>query len=427
MTLASFFRNRWWIVFASVLGLIVGAGSINVFAIGVFMKPISDDLGLGRGVISSAAGMTSIISAIASPFFGKMIDKWGIRPVFLPSIALFAVAVAALSFLQASPAYLYLLFAIVGLTSVGQTPAAYSKAISAWFDKDRGLALGIALAGVGLGTALVPQLSQFLIGSFGWRGAYIGLGIAILLLAFVPCAVFIREPASSGEAKAEVQPQRAASGLTLSEAMTESWRYWALTIAFFLGAASINGVLTHVVPLLTDRGLPVAVAVGALSFSGVAIIVGRIFSGYCLDKIFGPYVAIAFFLCPLAGIGLLYSGMAGSVPLIGTILCGFGIGAEFDMMAFFVSRYFGMKSFGALYGLMFGISQIGNAVGSNIMGWSFQILHSYAPAFVVFVAALAVTCLLFLPLGPYPFRPATQIKPKPSAVASGVQTPESTT
>ncbi|MGD0026915.1 MAG: MFS transporter, partial [Xanthobacteraceae bacterium] len=166
MTLASFFRNRWWIVFASVLGLIVGAGSINVFAIGVFMKPISDDLGLGRGVISSAAGMTSIISAIASPFFGKMIDKWGIRPVFLPSIALFAVAVAALSFLQASPAYLYLLFAIVGLTSVGQTPAAYSKAISAWFDKDRGLALGIALAGVGLGTALVPQLSQFLIGSF---------------------------------------------------------------------------------------------------------------------------------------------------------------------------------------------------------------------------------------------------------------------
>jgi len=421
---ASFFRNRWWIVFASVLGLIVGAGSINVFGISVFMKPISDDLGLGRGIISSAAGMTSIISAIASPFFGKMIDKWGIRPVFLPSIILFAGAVAALSLLQASTSYLYVLFPIVGLTSVGQTPAAYSKAISAWFDKDRGLALGIALAGVGLGTALVPQFSQYLINNFGWRNAYLGLGFAILLLAFIPAALFIREPTNGAQTKAERQ-QPAASGLAFGEATMGSWRFWALTLAFFFGAASINGVLTHVVPLLTDRGLPVSTAVGALSVSGIAIIAGRIFSGYCLDKIFGPYVAVAFFLCPLTGICLLYSGMSGLVPLIGTILCGFGIGAEFDLMAFLVSRYFGMKSFGALYGLMFGISQIGNAVGSNIMGWSFQLLHSYAPAFVLFVAALVVTCLLFLPLGPYAFRAVAPNKSAPSNFAPEVQPTES--
>jgi len=168
------------------------------------------------------------------------------------------------------------------------------------------------------------------------------------------------------------------------------------------------------VPLLTDRGLPVSVAVGALSISGIAIIVGRIFSGWCLDKIFGPYVAIAFFLCPLTGILLLYSGYAGPVPLVGTMLCGLGIGAEFDLMAFFVGRYFGMKSFGALYGLMFGISQFGNAVGSNIMGWSYQLLHSYAPAFVLFGIALLATCVLLLPLGPYPFGPQ---RPKATAAA----------
>jgi len=390
MNLAVIFRNRWWVVFASVLGLIVGAGSINVFAFGVFLKPISDDLGLGRGVISSAAGMTSILSAIASPFFGRMIDKWGIRPVLLPSIVLFP---------------------LVGLTSVGQTPAAYSKAISAWFDRDRGLALGLALAGVGLGTAIIPQLSSFLIVSFGWRMAYVGLGGAIILLALIPATLCIHEPDTS---RAAVAARPVATGLTLREAALHSWRYWVLTLAFFLSAAAINGTLTHVVPLLTDRGLPVSVAVGALSISGIAIIVGRIFSGWCLDKIFGPYVAIAFFLCPLTGILLLYSGYAGPVPLVGTMLCGLGIGAEFDLMAFFVGRYFGMKSFGALYGLMFGISQFGNAVGSNIMGWSYQLLHSYAPAFVLFGIALLATCVLLLPLGPYPFGPQ---RPKATAAA----------
>ena len=415
MNLAMIFRNRWWVVFASVLGLIVGAGSINVFAFGVFLKPISDDLGLGRGVISSAAGMTSILSAIASPFFGRMIDKWGIRPVLLPSIVLFALAVAALSFLRASPLYLYLLFPLVGLTSVGQTPAAYSKAISAWFDRDRGLALGVALAGVGLGTAIIPQLSSFLIGSFGWRMAYVGLGGAIILLALIPATLCIHEPRID---KTRVAAQPATTGLTLREATLHSWRYWALTVAFFLSAAAINGTLTHVVPLLTDRGLSVSVAVGALSMSGIAIVIGRIFSGWCLDKIFGPYVAIAFFLCPLTGIILLYSGFAGPVPMIGTILCGFGIGAEFDLMAFFVGRYFGMKSFGALYGLMFGISQFGNAVGSNIMGWSYQLLHSYAPAFVLFGIALLATCVLLLPLGPYPFGPQRPRAPAATRLAA---------
>src|ERR1039457_5867693 len=112
MAVGNFFRNRWWVVLASILGLIVGAGSINVFAVGVFMKPVSDGLGVGRGTISAAAGMASIFSSLASPFFGRMIDKWGIRPVMLPSIAIFALAVAGLSFLQASPLYLYVLFPI---------------------------------------------------------------------------------------------------------------------------------------------------------------------------------------------------------------------------------------------------------------------------------------------------------------------------
>lgn len=396
--IARLFRNRWWTVVASVLGLIVGQGSINVFAFSEFIKPVSGALDIGRGQFSSAAGLTSILSAVASPFFGRLLDKRGIRVVLLPSIVLFALATAALAFLQRSPVYLYGLFCVAGLLSVGQTPAAYSKAVAGWFDKRRGLALGIALAGVGLGTALVPQLAAFLIHNLGWRLAYVGLGASIFLLGFIPVALFLREPPVQA-----VTVQSGKHGLSTAEALKKSWRFWALCVAFFFGATAVNGTLTHIVALLTDRGFSVFAATTALSFSGLAIIGGRILSGYCLDKIFGPAVAFVFFLFPLLGILLLYSGAGGFIPIVATVLCGLGIGAEFDMMSFFVSRYFGLRSFGLLYGVMFGFSQLGNAAGSNAMGWSYQLLHSYAPAQLAFIVALAITCVLFLPLGPYPF------------------------
>ena len=150
--------NRWWIVFAAMLGLIVGQGSINVFAAGVFLKPVAQELGFGRGDISTAIGLSSVVTALMMPFFGRLVDVFGVRPMLLSSITLFALATAAMSFLTVSTAMLFLLFAISGVTAVGQTPTAYCKVITAWFDRHRGLDLGLALAAVGLGTRVVKIL-----------------------------------------------------------------------------------------------------------------------------------------------------------------------------------------------------------------------------------------------------------------------------
>ena len=268
--------NRWWIVFAAMLGLIVGQGAINVFAAGVFLKPVAQELGFGRGDISTAIGLSSVITALTVPFFGRLVDRFGVRPMLLWSITLFALATAGLALLTASTAVLYLLFAISGVTAVGQTPTAYCKVITAWFDRQRGLALGLALAAVGLGTALIPQLSNALIGHFGWRMGYVGLGIAIFALAFLPVALFVREPATP---KAAWSPHAGEvvtlSGIGFAEAI-RTWRYWAMTLTFFFAATAINGSLIHVVPLLTDRGISAGVAIGALSAAGLALIVGRV-------------------------------------------------------------------------------------------------------------------------------------------------------
>src|SRR5215471_16444997 len=187
-------HNRWWIAIASGVALIVGQGAINVFAAGVFLKPVAQELGFGRGEISNAIAISNIMVAVATPFFGRMVDRLGVRRPLLASILLFALATAALALLQPSTFVLLMLYGISGFVSVGQNPTAYSKVIAAWFDRQRGLALGIALAGVGIGTALVPQFFNFLIAHFGWREGYIGLGLAIFVLAFIPAALVIREP-----------------------------------------------------------------------------------------------------------------------------------------------------------------------------------------------------------------------------------------
>ena len=416
--MASLFHNRWWIVFATICGLVVGAGPINVFTFGVFLKPITEDLGLSRGAFSAALTFHAAIAAIVLPIIGWLVDRWGARRIMLPGLFLYALATASYALIQASPLLLtFLIFAFTGLVGGVQSPIPYAAVIAQRFDRRRGLALGIGTAGVGLGVALMPQLAALLIDAFGWRLAYVGLAVAVLVIAFPPVVLFLREPPGFA---ARVQRLRepadtgaAVPGVAAGEAL-RSWLFWSLAIAFFLDVIAINGTLTHIVPLLTDRGVPRQIATAALSGTGIALIFGRVLSGWCLDRFWGPYVAIVFFVLPMTGIAILISGTGGFAPFLGAIACGLGIGAEIDLMAFFTSRYFGLRDYAKLYGTMFGIFALGVGIGPALSGASFDRFHSYTPAFALFVILLAIGCLVFLRLGPYPF-PALG-EPVPGAV-----------
>lgn len=412
------FANRWWVVVATVLGLIVGAGPINVFTFGVFLKPITADLGVGRGLFSSALTLHATIAAIMCPIFGWMIDRWGVRRVMIPALVLYTLGIAAYTLIRADPfAITYLIFAVTGLTGTVAGPIPYSTVISQWFDRQRGLALGIGMAGVGLGVALMPQLAAWLIADFGWRLAYIGMAVAVVIFAFVPVALFVREPPDFAARPARGQSRGAAlnlPGVEVGEALRSSL-FWGLGIAFFLDVIAINGTLTHIVALLTDRGIAREVAVTALSGTGIALLAGRILSGWFLDRFWGPYVAIGFFVTPMIGLALLMSYAGGAAPFLGAICLGIGIGAEIDLMAFFASRYFGLRNYAKIYGTMFGMFGLGVGFGPALSGFSFDRFHSYTPIFVVYEIMLLVTCVIFLRLGPYPY-PAGDHSPSGAAI-----------
>ena len=325
-----------------------------------------------------------------------MIDRFGIRTVTLPAIVLFALGTGLLGVLTTSPVVFIVLYGLLGIIAAGVTPLPYAKAVAGAFDRRRGLALGVSMAGVGLGTALLPQVAQVLIVHYGWRAAYVGLGIVVFVVSFPSVALWIREPVPLAAG------HRALPGLTAREALKTS-SYWLLAVSFFLVALAAAGVIAHVVPILTDRGVAPQTATTAISAAGLALIGGRLLAGYLLDRIFAPYVAAFFFLAPLVGIVMLLSLSSAPLAVVATVLVGVGLGAEVDLIAFLISRYLGMRSFGEIYGYLFATFMLASGMGPFLMGLTFQKTGSYAPSLVALAVGLAVASALMTRLGPYAF------------------------
>jgi predicted MFS family arabinose efflux permease len=393
------FTNPWWVVAGAVTGLFVCNGPVLGFTFGVFLKPIMADTGWSRGSVSFALSVGGIFSAIAVPILGRMMDRWSIRRVALPGIVIYS---ACLALVGLSPKVFWIftaMFALAEMTSAIQTPLGYTKAISAWFDPRRGLALGIALAGVGLGGTFMPQIAHALIERVGWRATYANLALLTFVVALPAVAVWIREPRpGEGERRLTAAP-RALTGSTSREALAEK-RFWVLAAVFFLVAVAINGPVAHIIPLLTDRGVSAGTATAIFGLFGLSTLAGRLLAGWLVDRVFAAYVASAFFLAPIAGLVLLTSA-AGAFAGLGVILFGLGLGTEIDLIAFLVSRYFGQRSFGELYGYFFMVFIFGSTVGRVLDGYVYDLTGSYNAAFTGAGVALVAAVVLVNQFGAY--------------------------
>ena len=382
--------------------MLVAQGPVIVFTLGVLIGPISDEFGWDRASISLAGGAAGLCSALTVSIVGVLMDRWGIRLVLIPVIVAFGISVALIGFSPNSFAIFLALYAIAGIAGAGQGPLGYAKSVASWFDEQRGLALGVTMAGIGIGAALMPQYAQFLIATFGWRAAYLGLGALIMIIALPSVFFFIRDPQVTPVALGS--PFQGIPGQEVSEALND-FRFWLLAAVLFIVSVVTNGVVVHTVPILTDHGYAPNQAAALMIAVGLSTMAGRLLSGFLVDKIFAPYVAAFFFLLP--SLGLYFLGSA-TYPVLGIISIGLASGTEVDMIAFLTSRYFGLRRFGQLYGLLFAIFTAGPAIGPYLMGLSFVRLHSYAPALILFSLALAVASALILCLGSYRY-PATSL------------------
>jgi MFS family permease len=408
------FQNRWWIVAASLIGNIVGPGPAVIFVTNVFMVPVTTELHWTRGMFSSSLLASALLSPIMTPSFGALLDRYGIRRVALPATVVYALALCSLSLLHAGAFWqIYVMIGFAAGFGACLGPIVYSKAVTAWFDKERGIALGVATCGVGLGTLVLPVMAEHVIAAFGWRAAYVVVGVTTFVLAFSMIAWIVREPPGY------IEHMRAASrhpadgpqpfGISAKAAITGRRQFWLLAAIFLLEGIACNGILSgNFVPLLTDRGYAPAAAAALLGVSGLSAMGARIVVGFGLDWVHGPIFSTIVMLLPPLGVGILLSHAGGSAPFWAAVCLGLAIGAEVDMMGFFVSRYFGRRAFGVLYGLIFALFALGIGVGPAFLGFGYDHFHSYDPVLKVFLVLLIVAALLFLPLGKYTYPKGTE-------------------
>jgi MFS family permease len=405
----------WVIVFAAGIGLLLGYAPVFVYSFSVFIKSLAHDFHSSRTSISFAFTLANIMQSVGAPLIGRWVDRFGARKVIVPSTVIFGLVLISFKYFSTSLWHLYAFFIVLGFLGTGTAPVPYGIVVSRWFDKKRGLALGLMMVGVSSGAIVMPPIAQRLITLFGWRSAYSIIGFVVLAVSLPVVGIFLKESPEKIGVQADGVLDLHTGSEERSDEQGVRWSvarrgrtFWFMASAFFLVGASVHGCVIHLVPMLTDRGISVERAALASSLLGVAVLIGRVLSGYLLDRFFGPYVAILLFSGVAVGISLLWAGVGGSLTLLAAFLVGLGMGAEADIIAYLTSRYFGLRSFGEIYGYLFAAFTLAGALGPVLMGVGFDHLGSYRTPLLFFLAATLVAMVLLTRLGAYVYRAGSQ-------------------
>jgi MFS family permease len=402
----------WVIVFTAGVGLLLGYAPVFVYSFSVFIKSLARDFHTSRTSISFAFTLANIMQSVGAPLIGRLVDRFGAHKVIVPSTVIFGLVIISFKYFSTSLWQLYAFFIVIGLIGTGTAPVPYGIVVSRWFDRRRGLALGLMMMGLSSGAILMPPIAQRLIVLFGWRTAYAIVGFVVLAISVPVVGIFLKDSPEKMGLQPDGEPDLNTGSIERKNEQGVNWSvarkeptFWFLASAFFLLGASVHACVIHLVPMLTDRGISVERAAFASSLLGVALLIGRVFTGYFLDRFFGPHVAMLLFSGVAVGISLFLTGAGGSLPLLAVFLVGLGMGAEADIIAYLTSRYFGLRSFGEIYGYLFATFTLAGALGPVLMGVGFDHLGSYRAPLLFFLAATLVATALLSRLGPYIYRP----------------------
>jgi len=374
-------RNGILTTLGATIGLAFGPSVIANLTVTGYITPIEREFGWSRVDVSFAFTIVAYMIVLMSPLQGFLVDRFGSRRVVLTSIPLFALSLAAIYFTPPNLYVYYLLWAIVPVAGIGLWPLGYLQAVTPWFDRKLGLALGCANAGIGVGSTLLPMFviapiiaanatdGGFLMqvvtvgGLFpfaGWRSAVLTLSMLIIVVSWPVVAYCLREP-SAAEIAARKQGGAAKSfGLSFQDARREP-TFWMLNIGFFLLGVTATSLVTQQAPLLQDAGWTPAETARLQTTFGFGLLFARVAVGYVIDHIFAPRVLTTVSIG--GAIACILYALYPNVGYVSALLIGFLLGAEFDVLAFLIKRYYGNVAYGRLYGVIFGVFYLGSGIG----------------------------------------------------------------
>ncbi len=405
-----------WSVVASLATILFLSAGLGFYSLGVFVVPLEDEFGWSRGQVSIGIATATIVSGVMAPVVGLAVGRLGARQILAAGATGMGVCFALLGATW-SLVYLYAMFAMMAVGRAGIMQVPVSQVVANWFERRRGLAMGITMTGIGFGGLVMAPWCKVLISLLGWRSTFAIMGMTIIAVALPLILLIVRQHpadrgllpdgASSASASGASRPDsdRKPGPLGQPWAISEAIRTRAFilaTAAIGLGFASLGAVLLHTSPYMEDRGVAPEVAGLILGLVAGMGILGKIGSGHLADRLPPHQVLTGVFLMEAAGLTILISTDSAIGIAAFVLIFGYSMGAVVALQPLVVVYYFGLASVATIMGAMTAFSSMFAAAGPVFAGFMHDLLGNYTLAFLVFISVDCLAALLILLVGPRP-------------------------
>lgn len=406
-------KDEWKRGGTLVMAAFVGFSFLSIMtgSLSMFMEPVGNEFGWSRTLTSAGFTIAAVFTALLSPFFGVMVDRYGSRRIALPGIIATICSIAAFSLANGSTAQWIGLWVFYAIISISVKTTVWTAAVAGMFTTAQGLALGITLCGTAAAQAILPPLANWLIDDFGWRMAYVWLGVGWGGVTFIVCWFFLfdahdrRKKAraaqhSATKSSTAVRPDF--PGLTVAEAW-RSLALWRIVISTLVIMALTIGLTIHQIPILTEAGVTRTDAALLASLAGVAGIAGKLITGVLLDRYNANWIGGLTLAATALAFGLLIDGVNSPALIVfAMIVNGYTQGTKLQINGYLTARFAGMKNFGKIYGFMNAVVAFGSAMGPLIAGYAYDVNGNYGIFLMAGVVGSILCGLLLLTLPAYP-------------------------
>lgn len=396
-------RDHWKVVLGTFIAMGLGYGGWS-FTQSQFVEPLQQAFGWSRGQIAFAFHFSFFTSFVA-PLFGRLIDRIGVRPVLSVCLVLVALSYFIIAHTGGNYAMFLIGYVLLVTAGLGTTGIAFTRAVASRFSTSRGTALAISRIGYSLCGAFMPLVLFHVIANHGWQWGYYLLAGAALLIALPVVLLFVSDKRDAVELNAKGKPT-ALLDMRLWIKLLSNRKILLICLAAAFTYGPVIGILSQLQPMLTGKGLAPGLAAEFGALLAISVVAGTLTTGLLVDRIWAPAVGCVFTLLPVLGIMFLLPAtptvwMAG----LGLVLIGLAQGAEIDVVAYIIARYFGMKSFAAIYGLSVLFIGVFTSVGAMSFGFAYDAFGSYNQALIGAAILFALGAFCYLLLGRYPKEP----------------------
>lgn len=399
------FSKGWPTLFAAMVGTMCGVQTLTAYTQGFFAEPVIAEFGWSRAQFFLSFTVLQLVAVFTAPLVGSLAERFGLKLIGIIGLIGHAIGYLILSQGNGSLFVFYISFVLLALLSAGSLPVVWTAAINNWFDKNRGAAIGITMAGTGFGAFLLPPVVVYFTENYDWRVAYQAIGLGALLVA-LPIVLTMFKARRSGEGDENTGTTGAdptAWGLSRKEAMRTS-RFWILGAVLFVTVLAVGGMLSNFPLIMGEEGLSRQQIAPIAAVMGITVIFGRVTVGLLIDRFWAPIIGAVVFSIMALGILTLALSPTISIPVafVVAITIGLAAGAEMDLLIYLTSRYFGTRHFPAVFGAIFVFFTIGAGIAGPLFGAVSEARGSYTPILLAAVLLLIVSIILFLSLGAYP-------------------------